>query len=67
MAGTCSMGPDSNKYAVVDSKLRVKGVSGLRVIDLSIYPPPFLHAYNPSRGIYMIAEKMSDVIKLDNL
>ena len=49
----------------VDSKLKVKGVKGLRVIDTSVYPSPNLHAYNPSRGIYMIAEMMADQIKMD--
>ncbi len=35
-AGTCKIGQDS--LAVVDSKLRVRGVSGLRVIDASVMP-----------------------------
>lgn len=63
ISGTCKMGPLNDCMAVVDSKLRVKGVDGLRIVDASVYPPPNLHAYNPSRGIYMIAELISDVIK----
>lgn len=63
IAGTCKMGPDSDSMAVVDSKLKVKGVDGLRIVDASVFPAPYLHAYNPSRGIYMIAELISDVIK----
>ncbi len=63
ISGTCKMGPKKDKMAVVDSKLKVRGVDGLRIVDCSVYPPPNLHAYNPSRGIYMIAELISDVIK----
>ncbi len=57
------MGLIDDEMAVVDSDLRVHGVKGLRIIDASIYPPPHLHAYNPTRGIYMIAEMISDMIK----
>ncbi|AEQ32839.1 glucose-methanol-choline oxidoreductase [Megavirus chiliensis] len=62
-AGTAKMGLIDDKMAVVDSDLRIHGVKGLRIIDASIYPPPHLHAYNPTRGIYMIAEMISDMIK----
>lgn len=65
-AGTAKMGRADDPQAVVDSELRVRGVSGLRIIDASIYPPPNLHAYNPTRGIYMIAEMVSDIIKKAN-
>ncbi len=36
--GTCKMGPDSDPMAVVDQYCRVRGISGLRVVDLSIAP-----------------------------
>ena len=36
--GTCKMGLDNDPNAVVDARLRVRGVAGLRVMDCSIMP-----------------------------
>jgi choline dehydrogenase len=36
--GTCKMGLDNDPFAVVDARLRVRGVSGVRVMDCSIMP-----------------------------
>ncbi len=36
--GTCRMGPDDDALAVVDARCRVRGVEGLRIVDLSIAP-----------------------------
>jgi choline dehydrogenase len=63
VSGTARMGPTGDNGAVLDSRLRVRGVKGLRVIDSSIYPAPYAHEYNPSCGIYMMAEVASDFIK----
>ena len=36
--GTCRMGPDHDEMAVLDDKLRVRGIQGLRVFDVSMMP-----------------------------
>lgn len=59
--GTCKMAPYWDKDAVVDAKLRVYGIRGLRVIDASIMPK--LVSANTNAPVIMIAEKGSDMIK----
>lgn len=59
--GTCRMGEDQD--AVVDSRLRVKGVSHLRVVDASVIP--FLVASNTNIPVIAIAEKAADMIVAD--
>ncbi|KAI1097629.1 GMC oxidoreductase [Jackrogersella minutella] len=39
-SGTCAIGNVSDPMSVLDSKFRVKGVKGLRVVDASIFPKP---------------------------
>ncbi len=58
--GTAKMGPDSDPMAVVDSQLKVKGVEGLRVADVSIMPT--LVSGNTNAPAMMIAEKASRFI-----
>ncbi|XP_033220895.1 glucose dehydrogenase [FAD, quinone]-like [Belonocnema kinseyi] len=60
---TCKMGPKSDPEAVVDPRLRVHGVYGLRVADASIMP--HVIRGNPLGPVIMIAEKASDIIKKD--
>jgi choline dehydrogenase-like flavoprotein len=59
--GTCKMGPDSDPMAVVDASLRVKGISGLRVVDTSIMP--CLMSGNTNAPAIMIGEKAADLIR----
>jgi choline dehydrogenase len=63
-AGTCAMGKEGDSMAVVDSKARVFGVNGVRVVDASVFP--FLPAGHPQGTCYMLAEKIADDIKNGN-
>lgn len=56
--GTCKMGNDS--MAVVDDRLRVHGIAGLRVIDASVMPR--ITSGNTNAPTYMIAERGSELI-----
>lgn len=62
-AGTAKMGPESDKTAVVDPRLRVKGIKGLRVADASIMPN--ITSGNINAPTIMIGEKAADLIKED--
>jgi len=60
VVGTCAMGPRGNRAAVVDSRLRVHGLRGLRVVDASVMPA--ITSANTCAATVMIAEKAADMI-----
>jgi choline dehydrogenase len=61
-SSTCKMGRSNDNLAVVDPKARVYGTQGLRVVDASAFP--FLTPGHPQSGVYVLAEKIAEDIKM---
>lgn len=62
--GTCAMGREDDEKAVVDSKFRVRGVKGLRVVDGSVFPKP--PGSFPVLSTFLISEKAAEDILADS-
>lgn len=60
---TAAIGKDDDPKAVLDSRFRVRGVKGLRVVDASVFPR--IPGVFPVVSVFMISEKASDVVKED--
>ena len=61
--GSCKMGAKSDAYAVVDHRLRVHGIHGLRIADASIMPE--IVSGNTNAPCIMIGEKCADMVLQD--
>ncbi|SAL46696.1 glucose-methanol-choline oxidoreductase [Caballeronia peredens] len=62
LCGSCAMGPDA-ATSVVDERLRVHGIDGLRIVDASIFPN--ITSGNLNAPTMMVAEKGADLILED--
>jgi choline dehydrogenase-like flavoprotein len=59
-SGTCRMGPSGDPLAVLDSRLRVRGVQGLRVCDLSAMPD--INAGNTAAPAMMLGARCAQLV-----
>jgi choline dehydrogenase len=61
--GTTAMGPDGDPRAVLDARLRVRGIAGLRVVDAGAMPT--ITSGNTNSPVLMMAEKAAEWIQQD--
>lgn len=62
-AGSCRMGAVDDDMSPLDPQLRVKGTTGLRVVDASAMPQ--LTAVNPNITVMLMGERAAELIKAD--
>ena len=55
------MGAPDDPHAVLDPELRVRGVTGLRVADASVFP--VIPSVNPVITVMLVAERAADLIR----
>jgi len=60
---TCKIGPSADPLAVVDGRFRVHGITGLRVVDASVFPA--IPGFFIVTAVYMLSEKATDAILAD--
>jgi choline dehydrogenase len=61
--GTCRMGPEHDAMAVVDARLRLRGIAGLRVADASVMPQVI--SGNTNAACITIGEKAAEMMRQD--
>ncbi|AEW96079.1 MULTISPECIES: GMC family oxidoreductase [Streptomycetaceae] len=62
-AGTCRIGAADDELAVVDPRLRIRGLEGVRIADASVFPT--IPSVNPMIGVLMVGEKAAEMIAAD--
>jgi choline dehydrogenase len=60
---TNKIGADNDPEAVLDSRFRVRGTQGLRVVDASVFPR--IPGYFIVSAVYMVSEKAAEAITAD--
>jgi choline oxidase len=60
---TCRIGAEDDEGAVVDPRLRVRGLGGLRIADASVFPE--LVRVNPNMTVVMVGSKAAEIIQQD--
>jgi choline dehydrogenase-like flavoprotein len=61
VSGTCRMGAPGDALAVLDPELRVRGVTGLRVADASVFPT--IPSVNPVVTVMLTAERAASLLR----
>ncbi|KAJ2920835.1 hypothetical protein H1R20_g16258, partial [Candolleomyces eurysporus] len=59
--GTASMSPKNSKRGVVDHELKLKGATGIRIVDASVFP--YVLAAHTQAAVYILAERAADLIR----